>query len=280
MINKVYLFLIIGLLILFYLNCFNTKEKFTNDRYLEDKPDYGKKQIREYDIKNVFPFDNFDLSTVKIQKITGLKKGETYELLDLPYCGLKFRVEYTSNINYIVNDQKTIYQDMNKPWEQKATIGTEPQNLHQISWKKSFFTFNKKPVGLELHIAHVNPKTGKRIRVIFPLSFNKTTEKFTDNNTKELEKLSSLNVLIKNENDIPSFVPGQVNIGKVLYMNLCELAKLILQQSKFFFAETPNGELFLIARPQPFSRKIGMAIRKNLIEPDYELVKPVDPTKI
>lgn len=287
MINKVYLFLFIGLLILFYSNCSN-KEKFNNERYLEDKPDFGKKQLKEYDYNNIFPFENFNLTDVTIQKIPALSKGETYELLDLPYCDQNFRVEYTNNMNHIINDQKSIYQDMKKPWEQNAKIGTDIQNLHQISWKKSFFTFNKKKVGLELHFAHVNPKDGKRIRVIFPLSLNKIIETYADNDsdnnddvdTKELEKLGSLNLLVKSESDIPKLVPGQVNIGKVLNLKLCEPAKLILRQRKFFFAETPSGELFLIARPQPFNRTIGMTIRKNLTEPDYELVKPIELSKI
>lgn len=280
MINKVYLFLCIGLLILFYLNCYN-KENFANDRYLEDKPDYGKKQIKEYDHNKVSPYDDNKIANVQIKKLPTLAKGETYELLDLPYCDQKFTVEYANNIDHIINDQKTIYQNMKRSWEQKAKIGQELQNLHQISWKKSFFTFNKKQVGLELQFAHVNPINGKRIRVIFPLSLTKTTEPFADNiDTKQLEKLGSLDVLVKKEADIPKLVPGQVNIGKVLDIKLCEPAKLMLQQRKFFFAETPSGELFLIARPQPFNRKIGMAIRKNLIEPDYELIKPVDPTKV
>ena len=279
MINKVHLFITIGLLILFYLNCFKNEEKFANDRYIEDKPDLGKEQIKNYNSDNVFPFDNLeDLSNVRITKISKLAKGETYELLNLPYCDQKFKVEYSSNTNNIINDQLQIYQDMKKPWEQKANIGQEQQNLNQISWKKSFFTFNKKPIGLELHFAHVNPKTGKKIRVIFPLSFTKTTEKFANDNvdTSELERLGSFNTMVKKESDIPKLIPGQVNIGNILNLKLCEPAKLILEQRKFFFAETPSGELFLIARPQPFSRKIGTIIRNNLIEPDYELVKPVD----
>jgi len=282
MINKIYIFVVIGLLMIFCLN-FTTSsiytklsEKFANGRYLENKPDLGKQQLKDYDINNVFPFENLELINVKIPKLPTLKKGEYYELLNLPYCDQKFKVEYTSNINHIINDQKQIYQDIIKPWEQNSKIGKENQNLYQISWKKSFFTFNKKPVGLELHFAHVNPKNGKRIRVIFPLSFTTTTEQFSsDNNVdKGLEKLGSLNVLVKKESDIPKLIPGQVNIGKLLDFNLCEPAKLILQQRKFFFAETPSGELFLITRPQSFSKKLGMTIRKNLIEPDYELVKP------
>lgn len=273
MINKVYLFLCTVVLLFFYLNSYNTKEKFVNKRYLEDKPDYGKKQIKEYDYNNIYPINYFNIVNAEIKKLSPLAKGETYELLDLPYCEQKFTVEYTNNINNIINDQKSIYQDMNKPWEQIAKIGKEIQNLYQISWKKSFFTFNKKKVGLELHFAHINPKNGKRISVVFPLSFTKTTENFT-NNTKLIGKLGSLSALVKNTKDIPKLVSGRVNVGNVLNMKLCEPAKLMLQQSKFFFAETPSGELFLVARPQPFDRKIGIAIRKNLIEPDYELVKP------
>jgi hypothetical protein len=281
MINKFYLFLVVGLLLAFYLSFNKSSEKFANDRYIQDKPDIGKSQIKNYDINNIFPFDNFNLPNVNVPKIPELKKGETYELLDLPYCDQRFKVEYSNNINNIVNDQKKIYQDMKKPWEQYATIGDSAQNLNQISWKKSFFTFNKKPIGLELHFSHVSPKDGKRIRVIFPLSFTKTKETFAnseEDNNDGLSKIGSLNVLVKKESDIPKLIPGQVNVGKLLNLNLCEPAKLMLQQRKFFFAETPSKEILLIARPQPFSRKIGMSIRQNLIEPDYELVKPSNPT--
>lgn len=230
----------------------------------------------------IVPMDNYKLPNVPVPKINLLKPGQTFEILDLPYCNEKFKVEYGTNTNYVLNDGKKIFQDMLKPYEQKAFIGSEEQGLTQISWKKSFFTFNGKPVGLELHFAHTNPKTGKRIRVIFPLSLDsnksqKINETFVDvySENNNFNNLSRLNILLQNSSDVPVLVQGQVNTGKLLSVNLCEPAKLILEQKKFFFAETPNEEILLISKPQSFDKNIGLTIMKNLQESDYELVKPI-----
>ena len=84
-------------------------------------------------------------STIK-PKLKLLKPGETIEILDLPYCNKNFKVEYGTNTNFILNDGKKIYQDIIKPHEQQAFIDSEKQGLTQISWKKSFFTYNNKQV--------------------------------------------------------------------------------------------------------------------------------------
>lgn len=247
--------------------------------------------LKNIKMNTVIPFDDIKIPSVPIPKLILLEPGQTFELLDLPYCNEKFKVEYGSNTNYVQNDGKKVYQDMLKPYEQKATIGTEQQGLTQISWKKSFFTFNGKKVGLELHFAHTSPKNGKRIRVIFPLSLNsisnsnqlsketfanvKNTNSLKDtNNTSNLNKLGRLNMLLKKPSDVPSLVKGRINTGKLMEFNLCEPAKLLLEQKKFFFAETPSEELLLIAKPQPFDKTIGITIMDNLQDPDYEIIKP------
>jgi len=247
--------------------------------------------LKNIKMNTVIPFDDIKIPSVTIPKLILLEPGQTFELLDLPYCNEKFKVEYGSNTNYVQNDGKKVYQDMLKPYEQKATIGTEQQGLTQISWKKSFFTFNGKKVGLELHFAHTSPKNGKRIRVIFPLSLNSISNsnqlsketfanvKNTDslkgtNNISNLNKLGRLNMLLKKPSDVPSLVKGRINTGKLMEFNLCEPAKLLLEQKKFFFAETPSEELLLIAKPQAFDKTIGTTIMDNLQDPDYEIIKP------
>jgi hypothetical protein len=258
--------------------------------------------LKNINMNMVIPFDDIKIPSVPIPKLILLEPGQTFELLDLPYCNEKFKVEYGSNTNYVQNDGKKVFQDMLKPYEQKATIGTEQQGLTQISWKKSFFTFNGKKVGLELHFAHTSPKNGKRIRVIFPLSLNsqsdsnkliketfanikntntvKSTNTNTNTNTNknnisDLNKLGRLNMLLKKPSDVPSLVKGSGNTGKLIEFNLCEPAKLLLEQKKFFFAETPSEELLLIAKPQAFDKTIGTTIMDNLQDPDYEIIKPV-----
>ncbi len=269
--------------------------------------------LKKLNIDAVIPFDDIKIPSVPIPKLSLVQPGQTFELLDLPYCEEKFKVEYGSNTNNIINDNKKIFQDMTKPYEQNAYIGGEKQGLTQISWKKSFFTYNGRKVPLELHFAHFNPQNGKKMRVIFPLSLSsinsykeetnnveefanideakKLKSKLKDiigskekekvkakakgsKNFADLNKLGRLNLLLKKQNDVPPLVKGQVNTGKLLTFNLCEPSKLLLEQKKFFFAETPNEELLLIAKPQEFDRIVGLTIINNLQDPDYEIIKP------
>ncbi len=270
--------------------------------------------LKKLNIDAVIPFDDIKIPSVPIPKLLLVQPGQTFELLDLPYCEEKFKVEYGSNTNNIINDNKKIYQDMIKPYEQNAFIGEEKQGLTQISWKKSFFTYNGRKVPLELHFAHFNPQNGKKMRVIFPLSLSsidtykeededeekiegfanineakklksklkniintKSKEKSKAKGSKnfaDLNKLGRLNMLLKKQNDVPPLVKGQVNTGKLLTFDLCEPSKLLLEQKKFFFAETPNEELLLIAKPQEFDRIVGLTIINNLQDPDYEIIKP------
>ncbi len=268
--------------------------------------------LKKLNIDAVIPFDDIKIPSVPIPKLLLVQPGQTFELLDLPYCEEKFKVEYGSNTNNIINDNKKIYQDMIKPYEQNAFIGEEKQGLTQISWKKSFFTYNGRKVPLELHFAHFNPQNGKKMRVIFPLSLSsidtykeedeeeiegfanvdkakklksklkniintKSKEKSKAKGSKnfaDLNKLGRLNILLKKQNDVPPLVKGQVNTGKLLTFDLCEPSKLLLEQKKFFFAETPNEELLLIAKPQEFDRIVGLTIINNLQDPDYEIIKP------
>ncbi len=253
-------------------------------------------EVNETSLHDILPFENVKLPNVPIPKIPILKKGERYELLDMPYCDERFRASYSSNTNNIVNDGSKIYQDMSKPYEQKAEIGNKPQGLTQISWKKSYFSYNDKPVPLELQFTHVAPETGKVTKVVFPLGFTpeKPTEEFEgfanaskSNPNKKLirqklessskssfEKLGELNTLIKTTSDVPEKIPGKVNVGQLLSFDLCEPAALMLDQRKFFFATTAKNELLLIAKPQIFSRNVGMKIMSNLNDPDEDLVLP------
>lgn len=271
MINKyfIYLSLIVVIILLFKL-----REDFseTND----ESPD------------KIFPYEDIEIPNVPIPRIPILKKGDRFELLDLPYCNQQFFASYSSNTNHIVNDGAKIYQDMLRPYDQKAEIGNKPQGLTQISWKKSYFSYNDKNVPLELQFTHIAPNTGKVTKVIFPLSFTpeKQTEGFAniakknihkslkDKSKSGFEKLGELNTLIKTTKDVPEKIPGQVNVGQLLTFDLCEPANLMLEQPKFFFATNATNELLLIAKPQIFSRSVGLKIMGNLNEPEEDLVLP------
>jgi len=273
MINK-YVFIFLFFVLLFYF--INTNENFTD--VLSEEQD-------------ILPFDNFVLPNVPIPKIPLLKKGDRYELLDLPYCNEKFHATFKSNTNNIINDGSKIYQDMTKPYEQNAKIGDKSHGLTQISWQKSYFNYNEKPVGLELHFTHFNQTDNTITKVIFPLSFS-PNEKFTDLNypnetnsevkkqtISPLEKLGGLNGLIGSPDDVPEN-NGKINVGKLLTFDICTPAMLILDQKKFFYAQTLKNELLLIAKPQNFSRTLGMKILNNLNDPDEDLFLPDQLTKL
>jgi hypothetical protein len=209
----------------------------------------------------------------KIKKINLIKPGEKVEILDLPYCKKNFKVEYGSNINFILNDGKKIYQDVLKPFQQIAYIGNNKQGLVQISWKKSFFTFNNKPVPLELHLTHQDPKSGKITRIIFPLSLESNIiENFSINNS--INKIGKLSLLLKKPTDVPNLIKGTINTGKIASFNVCDSDKYIIEQNKFFIAQLPNNETIMIAKPQKFDKKLGLSIIKNLLEPDYDFINP------
>lgn len=279
MINKYWIYILLAVIVIYFIK---TQESFT--------------ELEENNSGDITPFGQVDLPNVPIPKIPLLKKGERYELLDLPFCNERFRASYSSNTNNIVNDGTKIYQNMTKPHDQKAEIGDKLQGLAQISWRKSYFNYNNKPVGLELQFTHVEPGTGKVTKVIFPLSLesNYAKESFSQkesfSNTKSLkkklkhelqdksisniEKLGELNAFLKSPSDVPEKIPGQVNVGQLLSFDLCEPASLMLDQRKFFFASTAKNELLLIAKPQPFNANIGMKILANLNEPEEDLVIP------
>lgn len=249
------------------------------------------------------PIDS-GLSNVTIPKLKLLKPGERIEILDLPYCKKNFKIEYGSNTNFIINDGKKIYQDIIKPHEQKAFIDSEKQGLTQISWKKSFFTYNNKQVPLELQFTHLDSKTGKITKIIYPLSLeSKTKENFSEDYSKEksktkeekkakkvlkkkakeekkinkrkiLDESGKLSILIQKSSDIPVLSKGQINTGKIQNFNLCEKEKYNLEQDKFFMIDSPNNETILIAKPLKFDRELGLTIIKNLEEPDYDFIKP------
>jgi hypothetical protein len=211
-----------------------------------------------------------------IPNITLLQKNKTFELLDLPYCRHKFMVEYKENMDYIKNNNSEIYQDILKPWENPAFLQINLNNkievklLHliKISWQRSLFTYNGKLIGLQLHFIHIEPKTGKKIIIVFPLSFTDNIELFT-NNIQNNDK--SINILINKKEDIPPLIINSISFGKILDFDLCTPAKLIISQDLFFLTETSNNELLLIGKPQQFNKKLGYYIRNNLLEPNYTL---------
>ena len=135
-----------------------------------------------------------------------------------------------------------------------------------MAWRKSFLSWKGKKIPLELHLVHINPQTGKITIIIFPLSLDKTVESFSLTDiTNTIDTTQQLNLLFKDESDVPSLRPNSTNIGKILSLNLCDPAKIILQEPKFFFLNTSNNESLLIASPKSFNREIGLKIMNYLL---------------
>jgi len=208
-------------------------------------------------------FDNINKINFKIP-ILDIKPGKTYEILKLPQCKKRFFVTYTTNINYIMNEGNEIYQDILKPLQQKAEIGVELHGLLRVSFRKSILTWKGKRVGLELNLLHINPRNGERVRVIFPLSLEKTIEKFTTGISNDKNVLKNF---ITSSTDIPEYKKGQVSVGKIVKLNLCGPATILLKQERFYFGRSPDGELLVISKPIPYDIKLGMSIRRQLLEP-------------
>lgn len=249
MINKYWFYILVGVIIIYLLE---TNENFSNIENFD-----------QFDNSGILPFDNLTIGNVPVPKIPLLKKGEKFEILDLPYFDELLDISYSININNIVNDGSKIYQNIVNPHTQNAKIQNVDYGLSQILWKKSYFSYNGKPVGLELQFTHVAPYNGKVTKIVFPLSF-----------TSDFANTSKLDTLIKLETDIPEKLPGVINIGKVLSFDLNEMASLILDQRKFFSANTVKNELLLIAQPQKINKNIGLKILSNLNEPDEDLILP------
>lgn len=208
-----------------------------------------------------------------------LNRKDKYEILDLKYCDGDINVNYLPNTNYINNDNLKIYQDMSNSYNQEAYINGEKHNLVQIQWKKSYFTWDGKPVSLETHFVHVNPSNGVITKIIFPLSLhnqNTYIEKFT--NGSDQTKLFSSNKmenLIKDTNVVPKKILGKINVGHMMTFNLCNVIFFVMNQKKFFYASTINNEQLLISKPQIFNREIGIEIFENLNEAEFDLDIPI-----
>ena len=216
-------------------------------------------------LDNFININNQDIKKQVIPIISELGKDKKLEILDLPFCSIDFLAHYSPNSNNIINNGSKIYQDMLKSNEQRSQINDKDYNLVQVSWVKSLFTFNGKPVGLEMQFIHIDLTNGNIIKIIFPLSF--TPSKKNRENILGNTSINNFMSLLLSEKDVPIRKVGQINIGNLLHLDLCGPSKLIFNQKKFFMAKTINGELILIAKPQLFSRIIGTTIMNNLDDP-------------
>ncbi len=288
--NKIYFYLILFFVFIFIFKpkiIINLYKKYNLDKFTDTD------LLNQYKKKQIIP-------TIPL-----LRKDKRFEILDLPFCSVDFLAHYSPNSNNIINDGSKIYQDMLKPNEQKSEINNKEYGLVQVSWLKSLFMYNGKPVGLEMQFTHIDFTTGNIVKIIFPLSFTPINKKANNslgngsnnslgngsnnssdngsnnslgngsnnslgnvsNNSSGNGSNNSFDLLLKSTKDIPIRKSGQINIGNLLHLDLCGPSKLIFNQKKMFMGKSLNGELMLIAKPQLFSRIIGTVIMDNLDDP-------------
>jgi len=108
--------------------------------------------------------------TSLIQKNDVFKSDESIEITLLPVCNKIITVDYGLNINTIINDGISIHQNINDPMIHTIEVDKKNYNLVKIEWRKTNFTYNKKPVGLTLHLLH-NDYNMNRLNIIIPLDF-------------------------------------------------------------------------------------------------------------
>ena len=136
-------------------------------------------------MENTMPAVNSDFSSLNEVFPDPPKKNEDarIDLEKLPECKMPMKIEFSSNINNMMNNGNQIFQDIVKPSSQKSKIGNDRNNLKQISWTKSKLNWHGEELPLEIRLTNVNSEDNKITHIIFPVKLvdEKLTETF--NNT-------------------------------------------------------------------------------------------------
>lgn len=74
----------------------------------------------------------------------------------------------------------------------------------------------------------------------------------------------SINKLLNNTIQIPTYHCCSTVIGPIIELNLCHLKKIIDSNSIYHILEQENGDIKFIAEPSPFDETIGLYIRNNI----------------
>jgi hypothetical protein len=151
-------------------------------------------------MENTMPTVNSAFSSINEVFPEPPKRNENarIDLEKLPECNMPMKIEFTSNINNMMNNGNQIYQDIVKPDSQKSLIGDGRYNLRQISWTKSKLNWHGEELPLEIRLTNMNSEDNKITHIIFPVKFvdEKISEGF--NNTffgldggREIENFNS-----------------------------------------------------------------------------------------
>jgi hypothetical protein len=161
-----FLLIIILLTLIFIL--FQKKEKMNND-YLNSKSSLFLK-------KNVYSLN------------------ELIEIKKLPQYNKILNFDYGSNFNFIINNKISIYQDIIDPLQHTIEFDNTNYNLISLRWKISKFSYNNRPVGLELQLVHQNYESINNLIIILPLDLinNNNIESFKNINYAKMSNKFNL----------------------------------------------------------------------------------------
>lgn len=102
------------------------------------------------------------------------------------------------------------------------------------------------------------------------INFNEVTKDFKNQkfNLNDINSLMNLDTLVVDKDAIPSYHCCSPAYGKVVDVNLCPTATKVLDQENFYFTTGKDNSVILISKPQPYNKKLGKKILRNLEEPD------------
>ena len=238
----IFLLIFILYMLLFKSKCFECSENMENTNLLNNN--------NLSSINDVFP------------NISKKNNNKRIDLEKLPECSIPMKMEFSSNINNMMNNGNQIYQDIVTPTStsgaQQSHIGNDTFNLKQISWTKSKLNWHNEEIPLEIRLTNINNNTGQLTHIIFPVKLidEKLTESFNntltypvsvqnngeqnngEQNNGEQNNGEQLNIeqLIKNF-DLNSFFNQIISIlsdTKLIDKNLSNIKDVIEKNSDFF----------------------------------------------
>jgi hypothetical protein len=229
---------------------------------------YKMYQCKEVEIKKLVTEKGKNVEKMfPLGNLKKLKLPKKIEVTNLEKVSPEIFLRYSNNNNYIYNDGRRIFQNCLKYLKNRAIIDGFRYGLSRLEWHKSILTWDGKEVGLELHVIHHLVEKDKTIVFVFPLSLvDIKMEYFVELsfNTQETDE-STLISLITKVDQVPSYICCDPIAGPLINFNLCPVANVILQEKYFYKYEINEHVTWLISRPQPYSRYIGLNIRSKLV---------------
>ena len=137
------------------------------------------------------------------------------ELQTLTICDNNIiTANYGINTNTINNDNISINNEITEPQLHSITVDGKDYYLTQFEWKKSKFSWDNNPIGLDLHLIHTDYIYNNSLKIILPLNL-------TDDYNLENITENFVNVLYKKMDDMI------ININDTVYSDLNNQIKIL-----------------------------------------------------